>query len=215
MISAWKNSSKEEVIFITERVTGGSLRTYVNRLGPDQSLKIRVIRNWAVQILEGLGYLHGLRPPLIHRDLKLDNLLIHAYGDVIIGDLGLSSWLPGGGVGPGGGGGGGPGGPGGGPGGPDEVGSAGNPHPAQTPGAALPKLNQSVVGTPEFMAPELYTERYGTAVDIYSFGLCLAELATRQPPWAECSTTLEVSWMGGMQHDVGGKLEQLFVVNMS
>ena len=29
---------------------------------------------WATQIAEGLAYLHGLNPTIIHRDLKLDNV---------------------------------------------------------------------------------------------------------------------------------------------
>ena len=32
---------------------------------------------------------------------------------------------------------------------------------------------QSVLGTPEFMAPELYDEDYDDRVDVYSFGMCL------------------------------------------
>jgi WNK lysine deficient protein kinase len=38
----------------------------------------------------------------------------------------------------------------------------------------------SVLGTPEFMAPEFYDENvhYGTSVDIYAFGMCLLEMIT-------------------------------------
>ena len=40
-------------------------------------------------------------------------------------------------------------------------------------------LNQHPpAGTPEFMAPELYEEEYDERVDVYSFGMCLLELAT-------------------------------------
>jgi WNK lysine deficient protein kinase len=28
------------------------------------------------------------------------------------------------------------------------------------------------------MAPEIYEEKYGTPVDIYSFGMCVLEMAT-------------------------------------
>ena len=37
---------------------------------------------------------------------------------------------------------------------------------------------QSVLGTPEFMAPELYDEVYDYKVDIYAFGMCVLEMVT-------------------------------------
>ncbi|CAD7952311.1 unnamed protein product, partial [Amoebophrya sp. A120] len=145
------------VIFITERVTGGSLRNYVNRLGGP--LKLKVIRNWAHQILEGLQYLHSTKPnPVIHRDLKCDNIFINGnVGQILIGDLGLSSWLK-----------------------------------KDNSRSHSGYVAQSIVGTPEFMAPELYDERYGTPVDIYAFGMCLVELTSRQFPFVECQTTMQV-----------------------
>lgn len=42
---------------------------------------------------------------------------------------------------------------------------------------------QSVLGTPEFMAPELYSEHYDEAVDIYAFGMCVLEMASREYPY--------------------------------
>jgi len=44
----------------------------------------------------------------------------------------------------------------------------------------------AIVGTPEFMAPEVYEESYGTAVDIWAFGMTFLELVTRESPYAEC-----------------------------
>lgn len=44
----------------------------------------------------------------------------------------------------------------------------------------------SVLGTPEFMAPELYEECYGTPVDIYAFGMCVLEMLTKECPYKEC-----------------------------
>jgi hypothetical protein len=36
------------------------------------------------------------------------------------------------------------------------------------------------------MAPEIYDEVYDEKVDIYSFGMCLLELATLEYPYSEC-----------------------------
>ena len=38
--------------------------------------------------------------------------------------------------------------------------------------------SSSVIGTPEFMAPEMYEEHYDESVDIYAFGMCVLEMAT-------------------------------------
>lgn len=50
----------------------------------------------------------------------------------------------------------------------------------------------SVLGTPEFMAPELYEECYGTAVDIYAFGMCVLEMVTLERPYKECSNPAQI-----------------------
>ncbi|KAF5184306.1 Serine/threonine-protein kinase WNK1 [Thalictrum thalictroides] len=46
----------------------------------------------------------------------------------------------------------------------------------------------SILGTPEFMAPELYDQDYTELVDIYSFGLCLLEMVTMEIPYMECTS---------------------------
>ena len=57
---------------------------------------IRAIKNWARQILCGLVYLHSHDPPVIHRDLKCDNIFVNGHlGQVKIGDLGLAAILRG------------------------------------------------------------------------------------------------------------------------
>ena len=64
-----------QVCFITERITGGSLLQYIKRI--NAPLKQKVIKNWCRQILEGLDYLHTRPDPVIHRDLKCDNIFIN------------------------------------------------------------------------------------------------------------------------------------------
>lgn len=49
-----------------------------------------------------------------------------------------------------------------------------------------------MLGTPEFMAPELYEEKYGTSVDIYAFGMCVLEMVTLQTPYKECANPAQI-----------------------
>ncbi|KAG5042192.1 hypothetical protein JHK87_006107 [Glycine soja] len=79
--------------FITELFTSGTLREYRKKY---QRVDIRAVKNWARQILSGLEYLHSHDPPVIHRDLKCDNIFINGHlGQVKIGDLGLAAILRG------------------------------------------------------------------------------------------------------------------------
>jgi len=42
------------------------------------------------------------------------------------------------------------------------------------------------------MAPELYEEKYNEKVDVYSFGMCMLELATMEYPYAECRNAAQI-----------------------
>ena len=88
--------------------------------------------------------MHKFEPPIIHRDLKCDNIFINSHsGEIKIGDLGLSTTI-------------------------------------------RESHTKSVLGTPEFMAPEMYEQKYGIEVDIYAFGMALLEMLTREAPYREC-----------------------------
>lgn len=57
-------------------------------------VNIRAVKHWCRQILRGLHYLHSHEPPVIHRDLKCDNIFVNGnQGEVKIGDLGLAAIL--------------------------------------------------------------------------------------------------------------------------
>src|SRR5438477_9508137 len=45
---------------------------------------------WADQLLDALEYLHTQQPPVIHRDIKPQNLKLGARGQVILLDFGLA-----------------------------------------------------------------------------------------------------------------------------
>jgi serine/threonine protein kinase len=45
---------------------------------------------WADQLLDALAYLHGHEPPIIHRDIKPQNLKLTAENNIVLLDFGLS-----------------------------------------------------------------------------------------------------------------------------
>ncbi|CAL1373672.1 unnamed protein product [Linum trigynum] len=144
---SWVDDKNRTINMITELLTSGSLRQYRKK---HKHVELKAIKNWARQILRGLHYLHSQSPPIIHRDLKCDNVFVNGNtGEVKIGDLGLATIM-------------------------------------QQPTA------RSVIGTPEFMAPELYDEEYTELVDIYSFGLCMLEMVTCEYPYCECRNPAQI-----------------------
>lgn len=83
--SWWGNG---EFLFITELMTSGTLREYFGIL---KNPTLKIIKRWARQVLKGLAYLHSHNPPIIHRDIKSDNLFINGtHGEVKIGDMGTA-----------------------------------------------------------------------------------------------------------------------------
>ncbi|GAB4856254.1 Probable serine/threonine-protein kinase wnk5 [Ancistrocladus abbreviatus] len=146
--TSWIDTDQRTFNFITEMFTSGTLREYRQK---HKHVNLRAIKSWARQILQGLVYLHSHDPPVIHRDLKCDNIFVNGHiGQVKIGDLGLAAIL------------------------------RGSQHA------------HSVIGTPEFMAPELYEEEYNQLVDVYSFGMCVLEMLTSEYPYSECSNPAQI-----------------------
>lgn len=71
---------------ITELAKRGNLASAVreNKLTLDDKHRI------ALQIAEGMSFIHNKRPPIVHRDLKPQNILLDKFNQVKIADLGLS-----------------------------------------------------------------------------------------------------------------------------
>uniref|UniRef100_A0A665VYA6 Serine/threonine-protein kinase WNK3 n=1 Tax=Echeneis naucrates TaxID=173247 RepID=A0A665VYA6_ECHNA len=138
---------KKCIVLVTELMTSGTLKTYLKRF---KVMKPKVLRSWCRQILKGLHFLHTRAPPIVHRDLKCDNIFITGpTGSVKIGDLGLATLM-------------------------------------------RTSFAKSVIGTPEFMAPEMYEEHYDESVDVYAFGMCMLEMATSEYPYSECQNAAQI-----------------------
>ena len=51
---------------------------------------------------------------------------------------------------------------------------------------------KSCIGTPEYMAPELYSGDYDKSVDMYAFGMCILSLFTNEEPYTECNNIMQI-----------------------
>lgn len=89
LFHAWIDKKRNMCVFITEYFQNKTIRDYVNNIVRTPSRS--AVSNWCKQILEGLSFIHNHDPPVMHRDLKCDNLFIDgSEGIVKIGDFGLS-----------------------------------------------------------------------------------------------------------------------------
>jgi tRNA A-37 threonylcarbamoyl transferase component Bud32 len=71
-----------------EYINGQDLRQHVKQNGPQ---KENTVLNWALQVAEVLVFLHGQDPPIIHRDLTPDNLVLKNDGTVCVIDFGAAN----------------------------------------------------------------------------------------------------------------------------
>lgn len=89
--ATWYNNAKQEVIFITDLISGGSLHSFLDRhfIKTKNILKLSHILNWSKQVLDVLKYLHEKN--IVHRDLKCNNILIDSESSKIyVSDFGLA-----------------------------------------------------------------------------------------------------------------------------
>lgn len=118
-----------------------------------KTLRWRIIKKWAKQILRGLSCLHSSSPVIVHRNLTCSHIYINGgTSHTNIGDLWMGSVL-------------------------DEE--------EPTSGSLLAESMVSVFTAPEdILSPKL---------DIYSFGMCVLKMVSREEPYAECQGNVEKS----------------------
>eukprot|EP00937_MAST-01D_sp_MAST-1D-sp2_P004143 g4143.t1 len=104
----------------------------------------------AIDCACGMAYLHGCRPPVIHRDLKSLNILVTSTFGCKITDFGMSR---------------------------------------QSEAQKGMDMAMTLVGTPLWVPPEVIkSEKYSEKIDVYSFGICLTEMETREMPYADLAS---------------------------
>ncbi|KAK9238070.1 hypothetical protein V1525DRAFT_402347 [Lipomyces kononenkoae] len=83
-----------EVFLLMEYCSGGGLIDLMNTRLQDRFTEAEILKIFS-DIVEGVACMHYLEPPLIHRDLKVENVLISANGTCKVCDFGSSSVVTG------------------------------------------------------------------------------------------------------------------------
>lgn len=81
-------STDRHICIVMELCPGGDLLSYVRkrRKLPEQQSKY-IFK----QIIQGVAYLH--KNLIVHRDIKLENILLDGHGRIKIGDFGVSKTI--------------------------------------------------------------------------------------------------------------------------
>ncbi|KAJ0121602.1 hypothetical protein J7T55_008768 [Diaporthe amygdali] len=142
---------RDRVYIFMEFCSGGSL---ANLLEHGRIEDEQVIMVYALQLLEGLAYLHEIK--IAHRDIKPENVLLDHNGIIKYVDFGAAKVIA-------------------------------RQGRTLMQDMSATKPNKSMTGTPMYMSPEVIKgENPGHfgAVDVWSLGCVILEMATGRRPWA-------------------------------
>ncbi|EOD52120.1 putative map kinase protein [Neofusicoccum parvum UCRNP2] len=144
---------RDKVYIFMEYCSGGSLAGLLEHGRIEDETVIMV---YALQMLEGLAYLH--ESSVVHRDVKPENILLDHNGVIKFVDFGAAKVIA------------------------KQGKTLAAEHAATRQGR-----QKSMTGTPMYMSPEVIKgENKGRlgAVDIWSLGCVILEMATGRRPWA-------------------------------
>ncbi|KAB2577525.1 MAP kinase kinase kinase wis4 [Lasiodiplodia hormozganensis] len=144
---------RDKVYIFMEYCSGGSLAGLLEHGRIEDETVIMV---YALQMLEGLAYLH--ESSVVHRDIKPENILLDHNGVIKFVDFGAAKVIA------------------------KQGKTLAAEHAATRQGR-----QKSMTGTPMYMSPEVIKgENKGRlgAVDIWSLGCVILEMATGRRPWA-------------------------------
>lgn len=159
-------SQAKPLTLILELCCGGSLFCLLHcSCVPEVELSWAQQRKMCLDIARAMDHLHTRNPPILHRDLKSPNILLHVPltgpGDLPflkLADFGLARNLPVAG---------------------DMPAALGACHCE-----VAPRRLTGSIGTWQWMAPEVFCGLpYNTKADVYPFGIVLHEILSRVPPF--------------------------------
>ncbi|XWS37696.1 hypothetical protein CRYUN_Cryun19dG0067200 [Craigia yunnanensis] len=188
---------RENLYLVMEYLNGGDLFSLLRNLGCLDEVMGRV---YIAEVVLALEYLHSLN--VIHRDLKPDNLLIGQDGHLKLTDFGPSKVglinstddLSG-----------------------PSFGSSGfleeNEPKEQTSLKREQRQKHSVVGTPDYLAPEILLGMgHGATADWWSVGVILFELLVGLPPFnAETPQVKQHSFFKDINWDTLARQKAMFI----
>lgn len=79
--------TEDYIYVVMDHVEGQSLDKVVREQGPQSE---EDVQRWMLQICDAVGYLHRQNPPVIYRDMKPNNIMLHPDGYVKLIDLGVA-----------------------------------------------------------------------------------------------------------------------------
>jgi serine/threonine protein kinase len=183
---AWWNKEADKVVFITELMSSGTLREFCSKY----PINLRQIKRYCRDILDAISYLHT---PITQQQAQQANQ--QAQQQAASANGGDGATANGGAAADGA--------------------TPSPPQPASNVPLVQAKPSvihrdlkcdnifiqarsikigdlglattdgRTTLGTPEFMAPEMYESGYGAGVDIYAFGMCVLEMITGRSPFCE------------------------------
>jgi serine/threonine protein kinase len=152
------------LFYVMKRVQGRTLTAYL-RHDIDLNERLRIFE----RICEAVAFAHARR--ILHRDLKPDNVMVGAFGEVMVMDWGVAKTL--------------------------EDGQAPTGAPTPAVGQVGATDHGTVLGTPGYMSPEQARgdrSRVDERSDVYSLGALLRDLlgpgATPRPLRSICARAL-------------------------
>jgi serine/threonine protein kinase len=89
------SSRSRELVLVYEYVPNGTVADHLHgHRAAERALSWQLRLNIAVEAAAALAYLHAIEPPVVHRDVKTNNILLDADFHVKVADFGLSRLLP-------------------------------------------------------------------------------------------------------------------------